>query len=71
MTGNTKDETDGVANKKFVGLKSKTYSFLVNDTSEYKKANGVNRNIVAKIRHNEYKDVLLNNKFFRYSMNKS
>ena len=66
-----KDETDGVANKTFVGLKWKTYSFLVNDTSKYKKANGVSRNIVAKIRHNEYKDVLLNNNFFRYSMNKS
>ena len=30
----------------------------------------VNRNVVARISHNEYKDVLLNNKCFRGSMNR-
>ena len=38
------------------------YSFLVNDSSEHKKAKGANENIVAKISHSEYKAVLLNNK---------
>ena len=33
-----------------------------------KKAKGVNRNIVATISHNEYKDVLLNKKCLRHSM---
>ena len=35
--GNMKDETASVANKKFVGLKLKIHSFLVNN-NEYKKS---------------------------------
>ena len=30
----------------------------------------MNENTVTKINHNEYKDVFLNNKYLRYSMNK-
>ena len=41
----------------------------MDDTSEHKKAKGVSRNIVATISHNEYKDVLLNKKCLRHSMN--
>ena len=52
-----KDETGGVAIEEFVRLKSKMYSFLV-ENSEHKKAKGVNRNVVATISHNEYKDLL-------------
>ena len=50
-------------------MKAKTYSFLV-DNSEHKKAKSVNNNAVATIRHNEDKDVLLNNKYIRHSMNR-
>ena len=32
-----KDETGGVANQEFVGLKPKMYSFLVDDNKEHKK----------------------------------
>ena len=35
-----------------------------------KKAKGVNRDIVATISHNECKDVLLNKKYLRHSMNR-
>ena len=45
------------------------YSFLV-DNSEYKKTKGVKRNVVTTVSHNEYKDVLLNNKCIRHSMNR-
>ena len=45
------------------------YFFLVDDSSEHKKANGVNKNAVATISHNEYNDVFLNNKCFKHSMN--
>ena len=45
------------------------YLFLVNDNSEHKIAKGVNKNVVATIIHGEYKDVLLNNKCLRDSMN--
>ena len=64
-----RDETGSVAIEKFVRLKPKIYSFLV-DNSEHKKAKGVNRNVVATISHNEYKDVLFNNKCLRHSMNR-
>ena len=49
-----KDETWGVAIEEFVGLKPKIYSFLVDDSSEHKKAKDVNKNVVATISHNEY-----------------
>ena len=43
------------------------YSSLVDESSEHKKAKGVNKNIVATMDHREYKDVLLNNKCLRHS----
>ena len=46
------------------------YSFLVDDNSELKKAEGVNKNFVTTVSYNQYKDVLLNNKCLRHSMNK-
>ena len=56
--------------KEFVRLKPKVSSFLVDDSGEHKKAKGVNKNIVTTVSHNEYKDVLLNNKCLRHSMNR-
>ena len=61
-----KDETGGVAIEEFAGLKPKMYLFLVDDNSEHWKAKGVNRNVVARITHSEYKDVFLNNKCLRH-----
>ena len=46
-----------------------SHSFLV-DNSEHKKAKDVNKNVAATVSHNEYKDVLLNNKCIRHSMNR-
>ena len=62
VIGKIKDETAGVAIEEFVGLNIKMYSFLIDDNSEYKKSKCVNKSVVATISHNEYKDVLLNNK---------
>ena len=53
-----KDETGGVTIKEFVGLKPMMYSFFVDDNSEYKKVNDVNKNVVSTINPDEYKDVL-------------
>ena len=64
-----KDETAGVAIEEFVRLKPKIYSYLVDDNSDHKKAKCVNRN-VATISHIEYKNVLLNKKCLRHSMNR-
>ena len=65
-----KDETADVAIEEFFGLKTKMYSILVDDSNEHKKAKGINKNVVATISHNEYKDVLLNNKCLRHSINR-
>ena len=70
VIGKMKDDTGGVAIEEFVGLKPKTYTFLV-DNNEHKKAKGMNKNVVATINHNKYKDVLLNNKCIRHSMNRT
>ena len=51
-----KGKTGGVVIEEFVGLKSKMYSFLV-DNNKHKKVKVVNKNVIATIGHNEYKDV--------------
>ena len=43
---------------------------MVDDNSERKKAKDVNKNVVARISHNECKGLLLNNKSVRHSMNR-
>ena len=66
----TNDSKAGcIAIEDLVGLKTKMDSFLVED-SEHIKVNGVNENVVAKTCHGKCKDVLLNKKCFRHSMNK-
>ena len=56
-----KDETDGEAITEFVGLQPKTYLFVVDDNSEYKKAKGMNEKAVEnkKIGTYEIKKILL------------
>ena len=63
-----KDETGGIAIEEFIGLKPKMYSFLVD--SVHRKAKCVNKNVVLAITHNNQKDVLLNDKYIRHSMNR-
>ena len=67
--GKIKDEIRGIATEEFIGLRPKKYSILVSDSSGYEKGKGVNKNVVAKISHHEYNDVL-NTKFLGYSMNR-
>ena len=55
-------------NGEFIRLEPKMYSVLVDDNSEHKKAKGVNKNAVATISYNEYKNILSNNKCIRHSM---
>ena len=47
--------------KEFVALRPKTYSYLMDDDNEHKKAKGTKK-CVIKIILNDYKDCLLNNK---------
>ena len=43
---------------------------LVDESSEHKKAKGMNKNVVAAMIHNEYKDNFLNNKCLIHSKNR-
>ena len=56
VVGKVTDEMGGVAIEEFVELKPKIFSILITISSEYKKAKGVNRNVVPEIGHNNYKD---------------
>ena len=67
VVGKIKNEIVGAVIEEFVVLKPKVYSIWQMIIATIKKAKGVNRNIVATIRHNEYKDVLLNKKCLRIS----
>ena len=69
VIGKMKDKTSRAAMKGFIGLTQKMYLFLVDGNGEQKKPKVMNRNFVAIIYHNEYKYVLLNNKFLRHLMN--
>ena len=69
VNGKMKNETRCVAIKEFAGLKPKMYLFWVENNQQIK-AKGVKKNVVPKISPNEYKDVFLNNKFIRHSMNR-
>ena len=67
MKGGTSD----VSIEELLWWKPEMYSFLVDDNSEPKQAKCVNRNVDTTVSHNEYKDVLLNNKYLRLSMNRN
>ena len=62
LVSKIKDITGGVATEEMFGWKQKMYSILVSHSSKYKKR--VNKYVIAKIGHNEYKHILLN-KFFK------
>ena len=44
-----KDETAGVVNEEFVGLKPRMYLYLVNENREHEKTKDVNRNDLGTI----------------------
>ena len=59
VIGVTKDELGGEIMKKIVGLKAKTYSYLIDDGSEDKKAKGTNKCVIKrKHRLEDYENCL-------------
>ena len=48
VIGKKKNKFKGKTISEFVGLKSKMYSLIVVDGEEFKKAKGVNKNVVRK-----------------------
>ena len=59
VVGKMKDKTADFSIEEFVGLKPKMYSSSANDSSEYKKANGVNKNVITTISLNKFKYAFL------------
>ena len=59
-----KDELGGKIISEFIGLKSKMYSLISDDSKEVIKTKGVNK----KLRHSEFIDVLFNKKVIRHNM---
>ena len=70
VVGKMNDEAPGNAIKEFVGLKTKIYSFLIDDSIERKQLKGFKKNAVATIIHGECKVVLLNKNCLKHFMNR-
>ena len=64
-----KDETASIPIKEFVGLRSKMYSLLIGE-KEKKTAKGIKKSVIrSRLSHRAYRDVLLNEKLTRATMN--
>ena len=61
---------DGASIKELVGLDAKMFLFRVDDSIDHKKAKCMNKSVVIKTIHGKHKDVLLNNKCFKFSKNR-
>ena len=63
VIGMFKDELGGKVMKEFCALRAKTYTYLMEDDSEMKKAKGVKRCVIKRrLMFENYKDSLFNNK---------
>ena len=64
-----KGEASGIPINELVGLRSKMYSYLKDNDEFRKKAKGIKKNVIKKnIKHDNYKDVLFNNKQIYHKM---
>ena len=61
VIGFFKDELGGKIMIEFVGLRAKTYAYLMDDDSEKKKAKGTKKCVIKRIlKFNDYEDCLFN-----------
>ena len=69
VIGKFKDEAAGMPITEFVGLRSKMYSYIKDNHKGGKTANGIKKNIIKNnIKHEDYKNVLINNKQIHHTM---
>ena len=69
MIGKFKDEACGIPITEFIGLRSKMYSYIKDNSEGGKTAKGIKKNIIKKnINHDNYKDTLFNNKQMIHTM---
>ena len=68
VTGRFKDELGGKIMKEFCAIRAKTYSYLMEDDSETKRAKGVKRCVIKRrLMFGNYKDSLFNNETIMWS----
>ena len=69
VIGKFKDEACGVPIVEFIGLKSKMYSYVKDNEKGGKSAKGIKKNVIKNnIKHEDYKNVLLNNEQLHHKM---
>ena len=69
VIGKFKDEACGVPIVEFVGLKSKMYSYIKDNAKGGKTTKDIKKNVIKNnIKHEDYKNVLLNNKQLHHKM---
>ena len=69
VIGKFKDETHNIPIVEFIGLRSKMYSYVKDNQKVGKTAKGIQKNIIKNnIKHEDYKNVLLENKQIHHQM---
>ena len=69
VIGKFKDDAAGVPICEFVGLRSKMYSYIKDNTKGGKTAKGIKKNVIKEdITHKDYKDTLFKNREMHHKM---
>ena len=69
VIGKFKDEAAGVPICEFIGLRSKMYSYIKDNNKGGKTAKGIKKNVIKEdIKHEDYKDILFNDKQMYHKM---
>ena len=69
VIGKFKDKASGIPIVEFIGLKSKMYSYVKDNDKGHKTTKGIKRVVIKNnIKHEDYKNTLLNNKQLHHKM---
>ena len=69
VIGKFKDESTGIPITEFVGLRSKMYSYVKDNEQTARTAKGIKKQVIIKdIKHEDYKEVLFNNKQMHHTI---
>ena len=69
IIGKFKDEACGIPITEFIGLKSKMYSYVKDNEKGGRTAKGIKKNVIKiDIRHEDYKNTLINNEQMHHKM---
>ena len=69
VIGKFKDESAGIPITEFVGLRSKMYSYVKDNEQTAQTAKGIKKQVIIKdIKHEDYKEVLFNNKQMHHTI---